>query len=234
MDSFSNSSSKAASSPFGAGGSMARFAIVDDRMYTVGQSDLSVFNIAAANNPLFTNSKNIGWGIETIFPFRDKLFIGSTTGMFIFSINNPDNPLQAGQFSHVVSCDPVIADDEHAFVTLRGGTMCRGIANQLDVLKLNNLSNPTLVKTYGMTNPHGLSKDDHLLFVCDGTDGLKVFNASNVNSLKLVTHIKGIDTYDVIAYNNLALVVAKDGLYQYDYSDIRNIRLLSKFTLHRQ
>jgi hypothetical protein len=89
-----------------------------------------------------------------------------------------------------------------------------------------------LVKTYGLTNPHGLSKDGDLLFVCDGSDGLKVYNASNVLSLQLLDHVKNIETYDVIAWNNRALVVAKDGLYQFDYSDPNNIKLLSKISIN--
>ena len=40
-----------------------------------------------------------------------------------------------------------------------------------------------------------------------------------------------METYDVIANNNNAIVIAKDGLYQYDYSNINNIRLLSKVSI---
>ena len=67
-----------------------------------------------------TNKVNVGsWNVETIFPFKDKLFIGSQNGMFVYNINNADNPSLVGQFSHVQSCDPVIADDDYAYVTLR-------------------------------------------------------------------------------------------------------------------
>ena len=79
-----------------------------------------------------------------------------------------------------------------------------------------------------MTNPHGLSKDGDLLFICDGNDGLKVYNAANRNSISLIKHITGLSTYDVIAWNDVAIVSATDGLYQYDYSDVNNIKLLSK------
>jgi len=40
-----------------------------------------------------------------------------------------------------------------------------------------------------------------------------------------------LDTYDVIAWNKNAIVVAKDGLYQYDYSDANNIHLVSKISI---
>ena len=51
--------------------------------------------------------------------------------------------------------------------------------SQLDVVDLSDLSAPTLVKSYGMDNPYGLGLDDDLLFVCDGTSGLKIYDASN-------------------------------------------------------
>lgn len=85
-----------------------------------------------------------------------------------------------------------------------------------------------------MSNPHGLSKDANTLFICDGAAGLKIYNAADPKNLSLLKTIGGIETYDVIAYNNRALVVAKDGLYQYDYSNLNAIKLLSKIILSKQ
>ncbi|MBD0368901.1 MAG: hypothetical protein ICV53_22685, partial [Flavisolibacter sp.] len=191
------------------------------------------FNISNATEPQLMNKKDIGWNIETIYPFSDKLFIGSATGMFIYNISDADNPMPLGQFSHVRSCDPVIADDNHAYVTLRSGTTCQGFSNQLDVLSIDDITKPNLIKTYPMTNPHGLSKDEDLLFICDGKDGLKVYDAKDANNVKLITTISGMETYDVITDNNIAIVVAKDGLYQFDYSDRNNIRQISKISLSK-
>jgi hypothetical protein len=229
LTNFSSSTGKNSSSPIGKGGSMARFAIVNNRIYTVSNSDLNVFDITNADNPVYKNKVNVGsWNVETIFPFKDKLFIGSQNGMFVYNISNVDNPSLAGQFSHVQSCDPVIADDEYAYVTLRSGSACQGFSNQLEILKLNNITDPQLLKVYPFTNPHGLSKDGNLLFICDGSDGLKIYDAADVNNLKLIKQFSNIETYDVITYNHLAVVVAKDGLYQYDYGDVNNIHLISK------
>ena len=229
----SNANKNVSAAPYGVGGSMARFTIANNRLYTVGYSDLDVFNISDAADPIHSSRKNMGWNIETIYPFMDRLFIGSQSGMFIYNISNPDNPVQTGQFSHVRSCDPVIADTKYAYVTLRSGTACQGFTNELDVLQLNNLTDPSLLKVYNLTNPHGLSKDGTTLFICDGQAGLKVYNAADVMNLQLVKHITELETYDVIAWNGNALVVAKDGLYQYDYSDLSNIRLLSKINVSK-
>jgi hypothetical protein len=151
--------------------------------------------------------------------------------MFIYDVSNHDHPAQVAQFSHVRSCDPVIADDNYAYVTLRSGTKCQGYSNQMDILSIAIPDNPSLVKTYPMTNPHGLSKDGNWLFICDGKDGLKVFDATDVNEVKLIRQISGMEAYDVIASNKKVLVVAADGLYQYDYTDTGNIKLLSKISI---
>lgn len=225
------SKSSASVSPYGVGGSMARFTIVNQRLYTVGTSELSVFNISNTENPFFVSHKNVGISIETIYPFADKLFIGSQTGMFIYDISLADIPMQVGQFSHVMSCDPVITDGEFAYVTLRTGTTCARNANQLEVLKLTNLINPVSIKIYPMTNPYGLSKDGSTLFICDGKDGLKIYDANNVTNLQLKKVISVPETYDIITLGGLAILVAKDGLYQYDYSNLSDVRLLSKITI---
>ena len=224
----SGSAEQKSSSPFGMGGSMARFTIVNTHLYTVSTSSLDVYSILTPQTPAFASKVQLGWGIETIYPFKNKLFIGSNTGMFIFDVSNPSQPSKQGEFNHVRTCDPVIAEDKYAYVTLRSGTGCPGSTNQLDVLDITNLSQPSLVKSYSMTNPHGLSKDGDLLFICDGKDGLKIYNAANAGNISLLKQVTGPDTFDVIAWNGVAIVSATDGLYQYDYSDVNNIKLLSK------
>jgi len=222
-------------SPYGAGvgGSMARFALMNNYLYTVTDDRLNVFNVSNTLDPQFLNKVNIGWNIETIYPFKGRLFIGSMTGMFIYETTNPNNPTKVGTFAHARKCDPVIADDKYAYVTLRSGTTCQGFTNQLDVVNIENVMVPSLVKSYPLTNPHGLSKDGNTLFICDGAEGLKIFNAADVNDIKQLKQIRNFDAYDVIAFNKLALVVTKDGLYQFDYSNLDDIKLKSKINFEK-
>lgn len=217
----------------GVGGSMARFSIVGNYLYTVNMSSLGVHDISNANNPSFLGSKGIGWNIETVYPFKDKLFIGSSNGMFIYDISNPASPARVSQFSHARACDPVVADDNYAYVTLRAGTFCMGTNNQLDVIKVDNLSSPSLLKTYSMTNPYGLAKDGDLLFICDGKDGLKLYDASDPSAIKMKKQLSGLETYDVIASDKKILLVASDGLYQYKYDEAGNMQLLSKMLIKK-
>ena len=70
----------------GEGGSMARFVIVDNYLYSVDNTTLHIYNISQANQPVLAANLDIGMGIETIFSFKNYLFIGSTSGMFIYDI----------------------------------------------------------------------------------------------------------------------------------------------------
>ncbi len=220
-------------SPVGISGSLARFALINNYMYSVSEDSLRVINITTAQNPFVSNAVSLGWGIETVYPFKDKLFIGSNAGMFIYSVQNPAVPVKLGEFNHVRTCDPVIADDNFAYVTLHSGTRCLGFTNQLDVLNITNIQSPQLIKSYPLTSPRGLSKDGNLLFICDGDEGLKIFNAANPNSITQLKQFILPEANDVIAFNNIALVVAKDGLYQYDYSNVADIKLLSKISVQQ-
>lgn len=204
--------------PVGIAGSMARFAVVNDYLYTLNYSNLNTFNITNTENPVQAGSRHVGWQIETIYPFRDHLFIGSVNGMFIYDISNPALPVSQGQYNHIRSCDPVVADDRYAYVTLRNGTLCAGFTNQLEILDISNLMSPSLITTVNMTNPHGLAKDNNLLFICDGRSGIKMYDVTNPLAIVLKQQITGMETYDAIAWNNNLLVVARDGLYQYSYA----------------
>jgi hypothetical protein len=154
--------------------------------------------------------------------------------MLIFDVSNPDAPVQQGVFEHVRSCDPVIADDNYAYVTLHAGSACGENLNRLEVLDINDITQPQLFKTYDLTNPHGLSKDENILFICDGDDGLKIFDAIDVSNIRQLQRIKLSETFDVICYNKIAIVSAKDGLYQYDYSNVNDVKLLSKIVITQQ
>ena len=219
----------------GIGGSMARFTISGNHLYTVSLSDLQVFDISNAAAPEEGNKISLGWGIETIFPYNDKLFIGSTTGMHIYDNSNPAAPQHLSTYAHVRSCDPVVVEGDLAWVTLRSGNSCEGFTNQLEVLDVSNARAPQLLKIYPMQNPHGLGISNSTLFLCEGEFGLKVFDAKDHLKLdqNLLAHFKDHNAYDVIPLGSVLLLIGKDGLYQYDYSNPSQIKLLSKIIIEK-
>ena len=210
----------------GTGGSMARFTIIDPYLYALHDSYIQLVRIDDPVNPSLWSKVDVGWGIETIFPYGDYLFIGSTTGMFIYDNTNPDNPRKLSAFAHVTSCDPVVAQGDYAYVTLRAGSFCGGGENRLDILDIADLTNPLLVESYAMQGPFGLGIDGATLFVCDGVAGLKVYDVTDPMNINLIAFETNNETYDVILNPPLAIVVGPDGLDQYDYSDVATTKEL--------
>jgi len=237
---YNNSSLTAASAAaiVGISGSMSRFTIINNYLYTVGNGSLTAFDITSPNEPVKKQVQNLGWNIETIYPLKNKLFIGSQTGMLIYTISDPANPTFEGSFAHACRMDPVIADDKYAYVTLRAtadASACWGTVqtNELDIVDITSLTQSTLVKVYNMAEPKGLCKDGNYLFICDGKAGLKIYDAVNVMGLKQLKVITGINPFDVICQGGLAIVVANEGIFQYDYTDINNVTLLSKIAIKK-
>lgn len=214
----------------GVSGSMARFTLNSDYLYAVHNNALKVFGIAAT--PGITTGLPIALDrqVETIFPYNNKLFMGTTTGMMVYDLSSPATPAFVSVFTHINSCDPVVIEDNLAYVTLRSGTQCNGFTNQLDVVDISSLTNPFLVKSYPLFNPHGLGIENHILFICDGDAGLKIYNATDPMNIHMnqIAHFPDIKTYDVIPYNGLLMMIGSDGLYQYDYADLNNITLISR------
>jgi hypothetical protein len=215
----------------GTGGSMARFAIVDDFVYVIDNRDLHLFDIQNSGQPKYVNDIQVGFNIETLFPYKDYLFIGASNGMFIYDNSTPQSPTRITQFAHVNSCDPVVVEGNTAYVTLRSGNNCNGFANQLDVIDITDINTPSLIKTYAMSNPFGLGIDDNTLFICDNTAGLKVFDATDAMAIdqNLLDRVETINPYDIIPIPALqrAIVIGKGGLFQYDYSNPNKLKLLS-------
>ena len=214
----------------GQSGSMARFIVYETSLYAVNERTLQSFDITNRAKPSKGSSIEVSRDMETLFTQDDKLFIGTTSGMMVYDISIAGNPEFVSDLDHVRSCDPVVVEGDYAYVTLRSTNQsCAGWTNQLDVIDISDIVNPVLIKSYPMTSPHGLGIDNGTLFICDGNDGLKVYDATDPNAIddNMIDHFKDINTFDVIPYSGLLLMIGDDGLYQYDYTDAGDINLLS-------
>jgi len=214
----------------GVGGSFARFSLIDEYLYVINITDLMSYSLSDPKKPELTATTNVSWEIETLFPYKDHLFIGGNNGMFIYNRNNPAEPRYVSEFRHAQACDPVFVKDDIAYVTLRNGTTCQNFINQLDVIDVSDISSPRLLESFDMEHPHGLAVRQNNLYICEGAHGLKVFE--NDDLLKIdanrIEHVKEMHAYDIIALSDdHLLVVGDDGLYQYDSSNPSDLKELS-------
>jgi hypothetical protein len=217
-------------STFGVGGSMARFGLYNDYLYAVDNSTLFLFDVKTDGSPNSIGKQSVGWNIETMFIYDGHMFFGTQNGMLIYSLEVATVPKYIGQFWHVTACDPVVVADGYAYVTLKGGNVCGSNVNRLDVLSLSpDYRTINLIQSYPMNGPNGLGIDGDLLFVCDGDAGLKVYNASDKLHIddNMIARFPNINTYDVIPVGGFLFMIGDDGFYQYDYSNIQDIRQIS-------
>ncbi len=205
------------------GGSLARFSAIEDFLYTIDENAIQSFRIETLENPVIFNRTSVDFGIETLFPYKhedgQRLYVGGQQGMYIMDASDTSNLKPLGKIDHIQSCDPVVVQDNLAYVTLQGS--CFNQSNRLEIIDVTNPKEPFVIEEYTLQEPFGLGIDDNYLFICDGEAGLKVYeNARVPEDLKLFKQFDEVKARDIIPYQGNAIVIAKNGFFQYDYSNI--------------
>jgi len=207
----------------GTGGSLARFSLVGDYLYTVDDQSLRIFDISNPAQPNFIGTKQIGFDIETLYSLDEYLFVGSRLGMFIFDISDPKFPLQLSKVEHVRSCDPVVSSGDHTYVTLHTNVNCAGNVNQLEVYNTQDLLRPELITTITLDRPIGLGLYGNHLLVTD-KNVVRIFDVTNPAQPDLVGGIEE-DAFDLIIRNNDLFIIGDASLsqYQLNHEDMEDI-----------
>ncbi|MEZ4917579.1 MAG: hypothetical protein R2792_00615 [Saprospiraceae bacterium] len=230
-DMLSSSSFGSVKAQAGISGSFARFALYDHYLYTVDNSDLNSYDLSDPSCPSQLSSIVAGWNIETIFPWKNMLFLGSQNAVWVYDNTNPAEPEQLTVFWHATGCDPVVCDEDYAYVTVHDGTTCNGSVNQLNVVSIDKLPDATLFASYEMKRPLGLAVTENYLYLCD--DGLKIYDKQNPGALEQLSHLSNIESYDVIALDETHLMlIGPGGFYQFDVTDGANPVEISHIPVH--
>lgn len=205
-------------------GSMARFAIVGDFLYTVDNHTLQAFNISDPHNIRLVKTEKQQAVTETIFAYEKMLLLGTRTGVTIYNSDDAGNLNRVREVPHVTSFDPVVANATHAYVTLRGrpGTVNRN--SSLNVYDINR--NAQLAFNMPMESPYGLSLDGDKLYVCD--NGLKVMTLRDGVWPQISATYSNITGTDVLSLENSILVVGPTGIRQMSRTqDGKNMQVIS-------
>lgn len=214
----------------GTGGSYAKFQINNNALYTVESFNLKVFNITNPTETFYDKTvymnEWLGGGVfETLFKQKEFLFIGSTNGMYIVNAYDEFNPYFVSSFAHATACDPVVVYGDTAYITVRGGSNCGSIEDQVNVINITNIQNPTLLSTYLLNQPYGLGILNNVLYVC-AHGKLNVFDATNSAELILMNAYE-TDVKDVIALNTHLIAVGTNKIIQYDYGENHTLEVMS-------
>jgi hypothetical protein len=109
--------------------------------------------------------------------------------------------------------------------------MCCVWVNELHLIDISDLENP-LIKYSSNDNLWFGSRYklyEQNTFVCDGDAGLKFLM---LQPFKYWANCfdSSINGYDVIAHQDILMMIGKDGLYQYSYQDPQNFKLFEYYS----
>jgi len=64
---------------------------------------------------------------------------------------------------------------------------------------------------------------------------LKIYKITTPKTLtdNELAHYSGMEGYDLIPFNNVLMMITDDGLYQYDYSKVDEIKFLGKLEFEK-
>lgn len=220
------------SSNTGKSGSLAKFAIEGNYMYTVSELDLRIYDVSKSNLPQLRYTVPIDWGVETIFTMGDYLFLGSQNGVHLYQIQADGNIVYKNIYRHFESCDPVVAEGQYAYSTIRSAVTCRvrDTINELHIIDISEINNPKKLSVVKMTFPIGLGINGNHLFVCD-KEGIRILDVTDKEKPKEVNYVKNIDAVDVIVLGTHLLIIGKEKLTQLDCKDVLAPVILSTLNL---
>ncbi len=217
----------------GVGGSYAKFQIKNNALYTLDDWKLNIFNITTPTETFFDHylylNNWFGNGIlETLFIQKNYLFVGATDGMYIVDILDEFNPQFVSQFTHGLACDPVVVNQNTAYITIRANTTCWGteIESQINVIDISNINNPILSSTYLIDEPYGLGYHNNTLYVCSDLNKLNIFDAST-DDLQL-ENTYNINVKDVIPLDTHLIVVGNQKIIQFSYESDFELNVISE------
>jgi len=171
----------------GTSGSITRFATLGDFMYTLNPNQLQTFDISNPDKPVLVNELETDYGLETIFIYDNRIYLGARNGLYILGLDDPASPVLLSQTlrsdEFFGACDPVVVKDNYAYSTVKTIVNICGTVNTLSALLVYEISdpeNPDLRQTFELGAPNGLGYTDQFLYVCcAGSDQLCVFDISD-------------------------------------------------------
>lgn len=199
-------------------GSTAAMIAYENALYTLDGSTLKIFDISVADKPRLKFDVFLD-GPETLFIHSGHLYIGGFTGVAIWNLQDPLNPVVAGFYEHVRNCDPVVIEGTIGYVTLGGRPNCNNRTNRLEIVDFSKPEAPRKIAEYPMASPYGLAKTPNFLAVCDVFNGLTLLDVQNPSNIRRIANYPGIKCFDAIFSQNNLILTAQDGIYQFEASD---------------
>jgi hypothetical protein len=165
--------------------------------------------------PEFWNPAESVWGV---FVDNDYAYVGSSSGLQVIDISNPDNPVIKGSTTTPGPANGVYVSGDYAYVA-------EG-PNGLQVIDIRDPDNPLpegLCDTPGSAQAVVVSGD--YAYVADFVSGLQVIDISNPASLKIKGSYDTSDAQGIAVSGNYAILADGDsGIQVIDIRDSQDLK----------
>jgi hypothetical protein len=221
----------------GQSGSITRFVVHNQYMYSLNTNEVKTFDLQNPDKPQLVHTLPTDYGLETIIIYDNTIYLGSKTALYILSIDNPAAPTILSKSDRFLfgavfnGCDPVVVKDQYAYSTIKVvENICGNVATQsaLIVFDVSNKAAPEQKGLYPMSLPNGLGFFEQYLLVCDeGSDLVFIYYISDPHNLILTDYsFAVIDPVDLIVRGQQVIVSTKTDFRFYDISNLEDIRPL--------
>lgn len=197
----------------GKGGSLTRFTIVNNQLLVLDNSTVIQYDIVDGGKFEYKHTLEMEVGLETIHANGEYVLVGSNSAVYFLRFNAFDALEFVSSYTHITSCDPVVASNGIAYSTLRSSGCVFNGAEVIDVIDFSDVENPKLIKSYNSYAPHGLTLNEQFLFVCEW-GGIKMYDRSSPSNLREVDflEIDGQTPIDLILRGNNMIVRTLEGV----------------------
>jgi hypothetical protein len=206
------------------------FSVKGDLLYTVRGSVIGIYSIKESDKPVFLRNIPLEFHVETVYSANGKLFIVSLAELHVYSLSDPLQPVNMTTFEIPDAYEQFACSDGYAFVLLKEWQWTSG---SILAIKFPADGKPRVVKEYEMSNLSDIVTDGSRLYICARKEGVKMFDASNPLSLRLIDQMNGGDSRHAVIHRRILTVTGPGGLTQYDISS-GGFRLLSSISAERK
>ncbi|MBE9465781.1 LVIVD repeat-containing protein [Dyadobacter subterraneus] len=214
----------------------SRLNLNENDLFTIEPlSGLRRYSLSNPSSPVFISALTIPQMESPLFwTFANQkvLYAPFFARTILFDLSNPSSIPQISVLENRAPCDKFIFEGQIAYVISQGGGFCGNPVSKLDLLDISDASAPTIISTYPMKSPQNLAIDFPFLYVCEGVNGFKVFDVTDKMNVdkNLITSNTELHANDIILSGKVVIVNAEDGIYQFDATDPKNLKQLSKIS----
>ena len=226
------------------GGSLARLAFCDNRLYVLGHSMLRTYDLVS-DELIERNTQELGWGQEAMILRSGYLYVASQAALTIYDVRGCREPERIGFAPHRWANDPVAVEGDRAVLTVRWGEAGQpGSGGEMMVFDISDRTNPVELSRHPLSFPVGVQLHDGMLYIFDQVSGLLAYDfraaaGASRNYSTLPSHLvqeiqdAGVTDGAVLPYSDgpTLLTIGSRSLRQYSLGSDRRLAQLAQLNV---